>query len=159
MNEKKKCLICGINISPKGTYYGLLPQQKKIDVVFNNDGELTTSNNIPFTVTKESWFENPYRCYGVIVHQSCYNLLKEKLGIELTFDSVFNHIKDNNNLLKNVNYSEIKAKSEEKPCEKEILKIWYGFMKYKIRIMQRKKCVNNMREVRGLRYQSLKWRY
>jgi len=158
MTDNDKCLICGVNIFPNGSYYGLLPHNKQVKLIVNNNDKLTTLNNIPFTVTKKLWYDNPYKCYGPIIHKSCSELLQKKLGLELTFDSVSNHILRNTNLLQNTDYSEIKCKPGNDPCiknDKKILKIWYSFMKYKIRIMQRKKCVSNMRQVRGLRYQAI----
>jgi len=146
-------------------YYGLLPQGKKVVVQKGNDNNYYTINNILFTAEKSKWNLNPYKCFGVLIHKACWDIINTEFGVELKLEMLAPYVSSRTNLLRNIEYWEQPCsvdenhqtnplKKSDKGIEnkKRIIGIWINFYNYQKNTYQRQQYCNRIKRTRYRSY-------
>jgi len=132
--KKLKCVACGHNIYKTDTILGLMPRGQ-ITELKRKQCKFYTNNDIKFVWQKNHWIESKVGCYGCITHTYCWDQLKDKLGIQVTFEDINKHI-DNNNQLFKIEYLD------------SLEDTWKNFILYKSAALKRRQCCDRFKKMR-----------
>ena len=134
-NIRIKCLCCGYKIKRNQTILALMPRGQITELKYIKNNNFVTDNDIKFIWCKKQWNLSKIGCYGCITHEKCLEELKNKLNINVTFEDIYKHINDENQLDK-IKYLD------------SLEETWTNFILYKNASLQRKKSFDRFQRLR-----------
>lgn len=141
-SRKIRCLACSDKIKKQDALLGLMPRGQIASLKQEKDNIFYTDNDIKFIWCKKDWNLSRVGCYGCICHESCWDKLKNNLHINVTFEDVYKHVDDNNQLSK-ITYSD------------SLEDTWTNFILYKSAALKRRQSLDRFQRTRCFRCYSI----
>lgn len=141
-NNRIRCVACGHKIRKQDLLLGLMPRGQITGIKQIKNNIFYTDNDIKFIWNKRDWNLSKVGCYGCITHESCWDELRKTLNIQVTFEDIYKHV-NNKNQLSRITYLD------------SLEDTWKNFILYKNASLKRRQNLDRFQKIRCARSYSI----